>query len=217
MSELNLRKSIIAHCLEMNASGLNQGTSGNISARWHNDFLITPTGIPYRDLKPADLPIVQYNGQYNGPLAPSSEWQFHADILKSRPEINSVVHAHPIYATALAINRKEIPAVHYMIAAAGGNTIRCAQYETYGTQELSRAALIALKDRSACLLANHGILALGETLEKAMWLAIEVETLARQYTLSLQIGSPTVLSEEEIERILIKFKHYGIQSNADKN
>ena len=131
---------------------------------------------------------------------------------RDKPDVNAVVHAHPTYCTTLAILGKEIPAIHYMIAAAGGNSIRCARYETYGTEELSRAALAALQGRAACLLANHGMIATGPSLAKSMWLAVEVETLAQQYCNALQLGQPNILSDEEIDRVIEKFKNYGIKS-----
>ena len=209
--EKTLRKALIDAGLEMNASGLNQGTSGNISARCGDAFLITPSGVPYPALAPEDIVKMRFDGSYESDLAPSSEWRFHRDILKNRPDANAVVHAHPTYCTTLAIRRMDIPAVHYMIAAGGGNSIRCAPYATYGTQELSDNALKALEGRNACLLANHGMIATGPTLAKAMWLAIEVETLARQFFLTLQIGGPVLLDDQEIDRVVEKFKTYGMK------
>jgi L-fuculose-phosphate aldolase len=213
--ELALRKNIIAHGLEMNSGGLNQGTSGNISARWRDGFLVTPTGVPYRELQPEDLPFMQFDGSWQGDLAPSSEWRFHRDILKARPEANAVVHCHSTYATTLAMKGLDIPAAHYMVAAAGGNSVRCARYHTYGTEALSQAALVALEGRTACLLANHGQIAMGATLEKAMWLAVEVETLAKQYFLTLLIGGPNILPDDEMERVLEGFKTYGVKSKKN--
>jgi L-fuculose-phosphate aldolase len=141
--------------------------------------------------------------------SPSSEWRFHLDILKARPEVNAVVHAHPPYATTLAIMGREIPPVHYMIAVAGGDSIRCAPYATFGTKELSHHAVSALEDRLACLLAHHGMIAIGPSLSKAMWLAVEVETLARQYHGCLQIGTPPLLSKAEIENVRGRMAGYG--------
>lgn len=215
MSETEIRQSIIDHCLKMNSVGLNQGTSGNISVRHGDGLLISPSGVPYEELKPADMVFLNMDGTYQGGLKPSSEWRFHRDIIKSRPDVNAVVHAHPIYSTALAIRGMEIPALHYMIAAAGGNTIRCAEYATFGTEELSRNALKALEGRSACLLANHGTIATGPSLAKAMWLAVEVETLARQYVISLQLGGPNLLADDEIDRVIDKFKGYGYRPKGE--
>lgn len=212
MNDLALREEIIENGLKMNTTGLNQGTSGNLSVRSGDGFLITPSGIPYEQLQPQDIVTMSMDGSYKHDLAPSSEWRFHRDILRDKPDVNAVVHAHPTYCTTLAILGREIPAIHYMIAAAGGNSIRCARYETYGTEELSRAALAALQGRAACLLANHGMIATGPSLAKSMWLAVEVETLAQQYCNALQLGQPNILSDEEIDRVIEKFKNYGIKS-----
>lgn len=209
VEERSLRQEIISACLRMESSGLNQGTSGNISVRWRDGLLITPSGLPYDEMEPEDIVYLQMDGSFEGPLRPSSEWRFHRDIIEARPEVNAVVHAHPTYCTILAIQGREIPAIHYMIAAAGGSTIRCAPYATFGTEELSHSALAALEGRSACLLANHGMIATGPSLKKALWLAVEVETLAQQYVGSLQIGEPRILPDEEIQRVLEKFRDYG--------
>jgi L-fuculose-phosphate aldolase len=211
-TEAELRQAIVAACREMNACGINQGTSGNISVRDGGTMLITPTGLPYDKMQPehiAAMPIEGEYGAWTGPLAPSSEWRFHLDIMRARPEVNAIVHAHPTYATTLAMARKEIPACHYMIAAAGGPSIRCSDYATYGTKELSDAALVALQGRTCCLLANHGMIATGSDLGRAMWLAVELETIARQYYLSLCIGGPVLLPDDEIERVKERFKSYG--------
>jgi len=212
MTDAALREVLIAHCLKINASGLNQGTSGNLSVRSGAGMLITPSGVPYEQLQPADIVRMKLDGGYRHRLAASSEWRFHRDIYVARPEIQAVVHAHPIYCTTLAIRRMEIPAVHYMIAAAGGNTIRCAPYFTYGTAELSAAAVKALEGRMACLLANHGMIAVGPSLAKALWLALEVEVLARLYFNILLLGGAVVLPDDEIARVVEKFKTYGLKS-----
>ena len=210
--ETAARKAIIEACLAMNASGLNRGTSGNVSTRWGEGLLITPSGIPYERLGPADIVLLAMDGGHEGKHKPSSEWRFHRDILAARPEVGAVVHTHSLHATTLAIRSMEIPALHYMIAAAGGPTIRCAPYATFGTAALSRNALAALEGRSCCLLANHGVIATGSTLERALWLAGEVETLAQQYLLSLTIGGPNILSDDEIGRVAEKFESYGPQA-----
>jgi L-fuculose-phosphate aldolase len=203
------RQSIINACLQMNQSGLNQGTSGNISLRHEDGMLITPTSTPYEAMQPEDIVFMNLDGAFDATQRPSSEWRFHRDILKARPEVNAVVHAHPPYATILAIMGLSIPPIHYMIACAGGDTIRCSPYATFGTQELSEHAVAALEDRSACLLAHHGMIAIGPSLSKAMWLAVEVETLARQYHGCLQIGTPPLLSKAEIENVRVRMAGYG--------
>jgi L-fuculose-phosphate aldolase len=212
IEELDLRRGIIEAARRMNAIGLNQGTSGNISARAGDRMLITASGVPYDDLEPADICALLLEGEYGayeGRLAPSSEWRFHLDITKARPDVGAIVHAHSTYATTLAICRKNIPACHYMIAASGGATIRCADYATYGTKELSDNALRALEGRSCCLLANHGMIATGPDLAKAMWLAVELETIAKQYYLSLTLGGPVLLADAEIANVIARFKSYG--------
>lgn len=211
MKHADVRRELIETCLKMNASGMNQGTSGNLSVRHDGGFLITPTGIAYDELSPGDIVHVRMDGFWRHPLAPSSEWRIHRDILAAKPEVNAVVHAHPPYCTTLAIRHMAIPAVHYMIAVSGGDTIPCAAYATFGTEELSRNAVAALADRTACLLANHGMIAVGPSLARAMWLATEVETLARQYFNTLLIGGPNILPPDEIARVIGKFAGYGVR------
>jgi L-fuculose-phosphate aldolase len=217
--ERALREAIIAKCRWMNASGLNQGTSGNISARYGDAMLITPSATPYDSMEPemiAAMPLEGDYGSWDGPLKPSTEWRFHLDILRAKPEVGAVVHTHSTYATVLAIARKEIPACHYMMAAFGGMEIRCAPYATFGTAELSRHALAALDGRTGCLLANHGMIATGATLDKAMWLAVELETIAKQYYLSLAIGGPVLLREPDIADTAKSFGSYGLQDGKGK-
>ncbi|NRF69317.1 class II aldolase/adducin family protein [Aquincola sp. S2] len=189
--------------------GLATGTSGNLSERGTGGMWITPSGIDYDQLQPEDIVFVDDAGRWQHALAPSSEWRMHQAVYQARPEAGAVVHGHPTYATVLAIRGLEIPPLHYMIAAAGGPTIRCAPYHTYGTAELSAAAVAALDGRKACLLANHGLLAFERDLERAMWLAREVETLAQQYVMCLPLGGPVLLDEAEIARVVEKFAHYG--------
>ena len=214
MPELKTRESIVAACLEMNRSGINQGTSGNISVRWEDGLLITPTSLPYDRLTPDDIVFLGMDGRPRGSNQPSSEWRFHRDIMKAKPEVGAVVHAHPMYSTIIAIMGREIPPLHYMIAIAGGHTIPCAPYATFGTEELSRHAVEALKDRTACLLEHHGLIATGPNLDKAMWLAVEVETLARQFHGCLQIGGPRLLSTEEIVHVSARMGEYGHRPKA---
>lgn len=212
--ELALRQTIVDQCRRMNAIGLNQGTSGNISARYGDRLLITPSAVPYDEMTPemiASIAVDGVGGAWDGPLKPSSEWRFHRDIAQARPDVGAIVHTHAIYCTTLAIARRPIPAVHYMIAAFGGTDIRCADYATFGTEALSKAVLVAMAGRNACLMANHGMIAAGADLERAMWLAVELETLARQYFNTLQIGGPVLLSDAEIADAAGSFGSYGMQ------
>src|SRR3981081_929803 len=172
------RKSIIDACVRMNALGINQGTSGNISLRHEAGMLITPTSVPYETMQPEQIVHMGLDGSHDPPRRPSSEWRFHLDILRARPEVNAVVHAHPPYSTILAIMNLEIPPIHYMIACAGGDTIRVAPSATSGNHERSEHAVTALEGRLACLLEHHGMIAVGPSLSNAMWLAVEVEALA---------------------------------------
>ena len=209
--EAALRREMVETAKRMNASGINQGTSGNLSVRCGNGFLITPSSLPYETMKPADIMKMAFDGTYEGEHRPSSEWRFHRDILREREDVNAVLHCHSVHATTLAVHHKAIPAFHYMVGVAGGSTIRCARYATFGTQALSDAALEALDGRLACLLGQHGQIALGKTLGHALWLAIEVETLANMYVQALPLGEPPVLPEEEMARVLEQMRRmsYG--------
>jgi L-fuculose-phosphate aldolase len=215
VTEQQLRKDIIRTALAMNSLGINRGTSGNVSARWKTGFLITPSGRRYEDTRAADIVFVNAAGKPSGKWAPSSEWRFHHDIYRNRSDVGAVVHTHSSFATTIACLRKDVPAFHYMIAVAGGNSIRCAPYATFGTQKLSNHALKALADREACLLANHGMIATGARLEKALSLAMEVETLCEQYWRALQIGKPKILSVREMNTVIRKFRSYGKPDRAD--
>jgi L-fuculose-phosphate aldolase len=206
------RQSIVDACRSMNALGINQGTSGNISLREGDGMLITPTSLPYEAMTPEDVVEMRLDGRVVGNGRPSTEWRFHRSILAARPEVHAIVHTHPTYSTTLAIMERGIPPIHYMVAAAGGDSIRCAPYATFGTEELSANAVEALKDRKACLLAHHGMIALGPDLAGAMWLAVEVETLARQYVNCLQLGDPPLLSSEEIRNVADRMENYGLYS-----
>ena len=214
--EKPLRAAVIATAQAMNALGINRGKSGNVSVRCSDDsfdgFLITPTGLPYADTVPADIVAVTLDGDAQGARRPSSEWRFHRDIYRSRPDAGAVVHAHAPFATTLACLGRGIPAIHYMVAVAGGKDIRCAPYATFGTQELSDHALAALASRRACLLANHGMIALGASLGAALALAVEVETLAEVYWRALQVGAPDLLSDLEMARVIERFRTYGQSS-----
>lgn len=213
-TETTLRAAIVAAMRDLIRLDLSQGTSGNVSVRHQDGLLITPSGVPAEALRPEDIVFLDGDGGFDHALMPSSEWRFHRDILAARPEIGAVVHAHPTYCTAFALCGREIPAVHYMIAAAGGPTIRCAPYAPYGTEALSRHALTALTDRTGCLLANHGMIAAGADLARALWLAVEMEALCRQYAVALQVGAPVVLPDDEVMRIVERFKTYGLQAQS---
>ena len=216
MDETALRHAVVDAARQMNALGINQGTSGNISVRCGDAMLITPSATPYDAMRPDDLAAMPLQGQgaWTGPLKPSTEWRFHLDILRGRPEAGAVVHTHAPYCTTLAMLRRDIPAVHYMIAAFGGSTVRCAPYATFGTAELAGLALQAMEGRNACLLANHGMIVAGPILARAMWLAVELETLARQYCLSLTIGGPVVLTDAEVAEAAERFANYGLQGDG---
>ncbi|MDR5767160.1 class II aldolase/adducin family protein [Caballeronia sp. LZ028] len=218
--ESALRRAIVDTSLEMERLGINQGTSGNVSARYRDGFLVTPSGVSARELDEQQivwLPLdVTDDADILRIARPSSEWRIHRDILRARGDIHAVVHTHSIAATALAIHGRDIPALHYMVAAAGGKSIRCAPSAIFGSQALSDHALAALDERRACLLAHHGVIALGTDLSRAVWLAHEVEVLAKQYLLALQIGAPPLLSDQQMEEVLEKFKTYGKRNTEDR-
>lgn len=215
MNDLLIRQEIISVARKFNQAGLSVGTSGNVSVLRDKGILITPFGIPYQDLIPEDIVEMDTEGLIvAGNKQPSSEWQFHRDIYINRMDTNAVVHVHSPYATAIACTRQEIPAFHYMVAIAGGVSIRCAEYATFGMEQLSKNALNALKDRQACLLANHGMNTLGEDLDCAFKMAQEVEELARQYYLSKQIGGLVILDDAEMQINLEKFRNYGKQDDS---
>lgn len=208
------RRAVVEAMRDLLRLGLSQGTSGNVSVRAGDGLLISPSGVPAPELGVDDIVEMDLEGRSAHRLKPSSEWRFHRDILAARPEIGAVVHAHPVHATAFAICNREIPAIHYMIAMAGGPTIRCAPYAPYGTEALSRLALDALEDRKACLLANHGMIAIGSDIDRAMALAVEVEALCQQYALALQIGTPVILGDDEIMRNVERFRSYGLNARS---
>jgi L-fuculose-phosphate aldolase len=188
------------------------GTSGNLSVRIATGMLITPSGVAYDRLTPEQLVALDLDGgSDSGQLAPSSEWPLHRAILRAQPGIAAIVHTHSTFATALACCRQRIPPFHYMVAAAGGNDIPCADYATYGSEELARNAVAALRERRACLLANHGVVAVGSSIEKAEALALEVENLARQFAASRALGEPVLLDDAEMERVLERYATYGQQ------
>lgn len=209
------RQAVVDACRRMNAMGVNQGTVGNISARVDKGFVISPTGVPYPTLEAEQIVEMDLDGGYVGDWLPSSEWRIHAAIYGARPDAGAVVHTHAPHATALSCLRRDVPAFHYMIAVTGGASLRCADYATYGTPELAEAMLRALEGRTACLLANHGVVAFGPSLNKAFNLVVEVENLCRQYILACQTGEPVILDEAEMTRVLDIFKGYGRQDVAE--
>jgi len=211
MTEQALRTAIVAACRQLNDSGLNQGMAGNVSVRIGEKILITPTATPYDVMRPEDIasfPLAGGAQDAMGPLRPSSEWRFHRDLLRARDDIGAVVHAHPPHATALAIARRGIPPCHYMVATFGGEDVRCAAYATFGTAALSDAVTRAMQGRHGCLMANHGMLATGRDLAQAMWRAIELEALARQYLLALSAGGAVLLSPQDIAAASDRFASY---------
>lgn len=208
----DLRKQVIATCLQMNEDGINQGTSGNVSVRTEEGFLITASGIPYDKMEPEHIVEMDLRGGYLGDYLPSSEWRMHMDILNARPEAKAIVHTHSIYATALACLRRDIPAFHYMIGVTGGATLRVSDYAEFGTQALSDTMLKALEGRSACLLANHGQIAFGNDLAKALWRAGEIEHLCHQYWAACLAGKPVILDDSQMSTVLARFKTYGVQA-----
>jgi L-fuculose-phosphate aldolase len=209
MNETDIRRDLVDHARRMNDLGINQGRSGNVSARWDDGFLVTPSAISYDDMGPNDLVRVRWDGSTEGEHPPSTEWRLHRDIYRHCAEAAAIVHAHAMFATTLACLDRGVPAFHYMIAVAGGTDIRCAPYATFGSQEISDRALAALKGRRACLHAHHGMTVFSDSLPAALALAVEVETLAAMYWRALQIGEPAVLSDEEMNVVLEKFTHYG--------
>ena len=208
-----LRQRIIDACHDLERSGLNRGTSGNVSCRERDHFLITPSGVPVPQLRSESIVAMGFKGEIIGEGKPSSEWHFHLDLLKNRPELNAIVHTHSPHATALACLREDLPAFHYMIAIAGGDSVRCAPYALFGTEALSAHAENAMKDRKACLLANHGLIAAGRDLDEAMAVATEIESLCQQYLLARQTGQPVLLSSEEMLAVIDRFRSYGRNAN----
>lgn len=209
---MNALKSAVLECAQaMNTCGINRGSAGNVSARHGNGFIITPTGMDYADAVADDMVFMSRDGTAEGARKPSSEWRFHRDIYATRAEVGAIVHTHSPFATSLACLGMDIPPFHYMIARFGGDTVRCADYATFGTQALSDAMLKALAERSACLMAQHGMTVLGRDLDQALAHAIELETLCEQYWRVLQIGTPRLLGAEEMAVILEKFRTYGQQ------
>jgi L-fuculose-phosphate aldolase len=210
-----LRHKLISTYNDLITIGLNRGTSGNCSVRTDqvNQFLITPSGVPIQKMTPSSIVRMDLDGKVYGDGSPSSEWRFHRDILKQWPDVQAVVHTHSVAATAVSCLRREIPAFHYMVAVSGGDSIRCAPYALFGTQALSESVIDALEDRKACLMANHGVIALGRDLYEAAQIAQEVENLANQFLHAHSAGEPYLLSPAEMTKVLEKFKDYGYKSD----
>ena len=212
MKNLEKRKEVITYSIKLNTTNLSPLRSGNISVRSIENsvegFLITPSGKKYDTLKEEDIVFVSNDGNHDTNLKPSSEWRFHKDIYLKKPDAKAIVHAHSPHATAVSAHGKDIPAFHYMIALAGGDSIKCANYATFGTQELSNNIINALENRKACLMSNHGQVAFGENLESAFELAEELENICHQYINTIKLGEPKILSSSEMDVILEKVKNY---------
>lgn len=215
LTEIQIREGIVATCREMNRIGLNQGTSGNLSHRMGEGMLITPTSLPYEAMGPDDIVEMDFSARYAGNRRPSSEWRFHRDILRARADVNVVLHTHSTFCTILAVHERAIPCFHYMVAVAGGDDIRCAPYACFGTQALSDHALAALEGRNACLLGHHGLIVTAASFEKALWLAVEVETLAKIYVHALAIGEPPRLSKAEMAQVHAQITRMGYGQAPD--
>ena len=209
MNESDLRQALVEHGRRMNDLGINQGKSGNLSVRFADGLLVTPSALPYEAMQPEDIVRMRWDGTYDGKRRPSTEWRLHRDIYIARKDAHAIVHAHSMFSTTLACLDREIPAFHYMVAMAGGSSIPCAPYATFGTQDLSDATVSTLQGYKACLMSHHGMVAFSEDLPAALGLAVEVETLAAMYWRTLQVGNPTVLAPDEMERVLAKFGTYG--------
>lgn len=213
MNRESQSQQVIDTCLEMNALGLNQGTSGNVSVRYKEGMLITPSGIPYQKLTPDMIVYVDNTGYFDSDKVPSSEWHFHLSCFLARPELNAVVHNHAVNSTVVSILNQPIPAIHYMVAVTGRDHVPCIPYSTFGTQALADSVASGIKTSKAIIMQHHGMLAMEVNLEKALWLANEVETLAKMYLKVLSVQSEVAtLSKEEMAIVLEKFKSYGLKS-----
>jgi L-fuculose-phosphate aldolase len=207
---MRLRDELVRTARRMSELGLTPGMSGNVSVRSPAGLLVTPSGMPYSDLVPDDMVELKHDGVLRpGQRTPSTEWRLHRDILGARPDVEAIVHTHSLYCTTLSCLRRPIPAIHYMVVLAGSDEIPCAEYATFGSAELALRAVTALRGGNACLLANHGMVALGATLASALRLAAEIETLAAQYWHAAQIGSPHVLDRDELNKVRDRFAEYG--------
>ncbi len=212
-AEAELRQQLLKTSQKLAELGLNKGSSGNASVRCEDGFLITPSGLSIENITISRLVKMHLDGSFEANNNPSSEWRFHRDIFVNRPEVNAIIHTHSMFASTLSTFRRDIPAFHYMIALCGGDSIRCAPYALFGTQQLSDNAVTALQNRQACLLANHGMIVVGKSLENTLSIAQELETLCEQYLRALQVGEPYILSQQEMLQVQEKFKDYGVWSD----
>lgn len=214
MNETNLRESVVNAVQRLDARGLNRGSTGNVSTRLGQGMLITPTGMGAEGLGPQDLPFVAWGGATRGRWKPSTEWHFHEAVYKARPDVQAVVHTHSANATALACLRRPLPAFHYMVAIAGGDSVPLVPYFTFGTPELSVAVASAMAKRDACLLANHGLVAAGSSMDQALKVVEEVDSLCGMYLQALAVGEPALLGAQQMADVIEKFRSYGKAASA---
>ncbi len=208
-ADAGLREQAVAALRRLDTLGMNRGSTGNLSLRSGDGMLITPTGMGADALRPQDLVWLGHDGTLRGDWQPSSEWHFHRAVYAARPDLQAIVHAHPVHATALACLRRDLPAFHYMVAVAGGDSVPCVPYHLFGTEALSAAVAQAMQSRDACLLANHGLVAAGPTLARAMKVAQEIESLCETYLKALAVGEPVLLSAEQMAEVIERFRSYG--------
>jgi len=209
IDENGLRDAAVAAVRKLDALGMNRGSTGNVSLRLREGMLITPTGMGADDLRAQDMVWLGWNGALEGAWQPSSEWHFHHAIYLARPDLQAIVHTHSVHAAALACLRRGLPAFHYMVAVAGGHDVPCVPYHLFGTEALSQAVAAAMQHRDACLMANHGLVAAGSSIARAMKVAQEIESLCEVYLKALAVGDPAVLTREQMDDVIDKFKHYG--------
>lgn len=210
--EMLLRKSLFQSSLLLNRKGLNHGATGNLSCRNDNGFIITPSGVSLENLDSNSMVEIGFNGEIinsKSNYKPSSEWLFHRDIYATKDDIHAIVHTHSVFSSTLSVIGESIPPFHYMIAVAGGDSIRCSDYALFGSQELSNNIIIAMEQRKACLISNHGMIAIGKDLNEAINIAIEVEHLAQVYVQAKMIGTPKLLNDNQMLEVIDKFKNYG--------
>jgi L-fuculose-phosphate aldolase len=208
-TEASLRDAAVLAIRKLDALGMNRGSTGNLSLRFEQGMLITPTGMGADELRAQDMVWLGVDGTQRGHWRPSSEWHFHQAIYQARPDLQAIVHTHSTFAAALACLRRELPPFHYMIAVAGGDSVPCVPYHLFGTEALSQAVAAAMRDRHACLMANHGLVAAGVHLTQAMKVVQEIESLCQVYLQALAVGEPALLSKHEMQQVIDKFRSYG--------